>query len=62
MISAVTDADGERLTQPVGVDIAPDRAVFFSDVGRDAVLEYTPRRPVSLEDLDQEDVGASPGP
>ncbi len=47
MISAVTDADGERLTQPVGVAIAPDGAVLFTDVGRDAVLEYTPPRPVS---------------
>jgi sugar lactone lactonase YvrE len=59
---AVTDADGERLTQPVGVAIAPDGAVLFTDVGRDGVLEHTPPRPVSLEDLDREDVGASPGP
>ena len=47
MISAVTDADGERLTQPVGVAIAPDGAVLFTDVGRDAVLEHTPPAPVS---------------
>jgi uncharacterized protein (TIGR03663 family) len=60
MIDAVTDADGERLTQPVGVAIAPDGAVLFTDVGRDAVLEYTPSEPVSAEDLDEEDVGASP--
>ena len=48
MISAVTDADGERLTQPVGVAIAPDGDVLFTDVGRDAVLEYTPPPPVDL--------------
>jgi DNA-binding beta-propeller fold protein YncE len=62
MISAVTDADGERLTQPVGVAIAPDEVVLFTDVGRDAVLEYIPPAPVSPEALDQEDVGASPVP
>jgi DNA-binding beta-propeller fold protein YncE len=62
MISAVTDAAGERLTQPVGVAIPPDGVVLFTDVGRDAVLEYTPPRTVDLEELDQEDVGASPRP
>jgi sugar lactone lactonase YvrE/4-amino-4-deoxy-L-arabinose transferase-like glycosyltransferase len=62
LISAVTDADGERLTQPVGVAISSDGIVRITDVGRDAVLEYTPSRSVSLEDLDQEDVGASPRP
>ena len=62
MTGTVTDADGERLAQPVGVAIAPDGAVLFTDVGRDAVLEHTPPSPVSPEDLDQEDVGASPVP
>jgi streptogramin lyase/4-amino-4-deoxy-L-arabinose transferase-like glycosyltransferase len=62
LISAVTDADGERLTQPVGVAIAPDGTMLFTDVGRDAVLEYIPPAPVSSEALDQEDVGASPVP
>jgi DNA-binding beta-propeller fold protein YncE len=64
MISAVTDADGERLTQPVGVAIAPDGALLFTDVGRDAVLEHTALPPVDLhvEDLDREDLGASPEP
>ena len=62
LISTLTDADGERLTQPVGVAVAPDGHVLFSDVGRDAVLESTPPRPADLEDLDQEDVGASPRP
>jgi sugar lactone lactonase YvrE len=61
-ISAVTDADSERLTQPVGVASAPDGAMLFTDVGRDAVLEYTPPAPVSPEALNQEDVGASPAP
>ena len=42
MIDAVTDAGGERLAQPVGVAIAPDGAVLFTDVGRDAVLEQHP--------------------
>jgi sugar lactone lactonase YvrE/4-amino-4-deoxy-L-arabinose transferase-like glycosyltransferase len=64
MIDTVTDADGERLTQPVGVAIAPDGAVLFTDIGRDAVLEHTPSIPadpqVQAEDLDREDVGASP--
>ena len=64
MISAVTDADGEQLTQPVGVAIAPDGNLLFTDVGRDAVLEHTPLPPVDLhpEDLDREDLGASPRP
>ena len=62
MTGAVTDAGGERLTQPVGVAIAPDGAVLFTDVGRDAVLEHIPPAPVSPEALDQEDVGASPVP
>jgi hypothetical protein len=66
MISTVTDADGERLTQPVGVATAPDGAVLFTDIGRDAVLEHTPSLPtdpqVQAEDLDREDVGASPIP
>ena len=62
MISAITDADGERLTQPVGVAIAPDGVMRFTDLGRDAVLEYTPPLPTNLEILDQEDVGATPGP
>jgi hypothetical protein len=36
--------------------------VLFTDVGRDAVLEYIPPTPVSPEALDQEDLGASPVP
>jgi sugar lactone lactonase YvrE len=62
VISTVTDAGGERLAQPVGVTIAPDGALLFTDVGRDAVLEHTPPPSVDPEDLDQEDVGATPGP
>ena len=66
MIDTVTNADGERLTQPVGVAIAPDGAVLFTDIGRDAVLEHTSSIPADLqvqaEDLDREDVGASPVP
>jgi sugar lactone lactonase YvrE/4-amino-4-deoxy-L-arabinose transferase-like glycosyltransferase len=62
MIEAVTEADGERLAQPVGVAIAPDGNMLFTDVGRDAVLERTPSGPLSLEHLDEEDVGASPVP
>ena len=62
MISTVTDAGGERLAQPVGVAIAPDGALLFTDVGRDAVLEQTPPLQTTSEDLDQEDIGATPGP
>jgi DNA-binding beta-propeller fold protein YncE len=62
MISTITEADGERLTQPVGVAIAPDGVVRFTDLGRDAVLEYTPPPPTNLEILDLEDVGATPEP
>jgi sugar lactone lactonase YvrE len=62
VISTITDVDGERLAQPVGVAIAPDGALLFTDVGHDAVLEDTPPLPATLEDLDQEDVGASPPP
>jgi hypothetical protein len=64
MISAVTDAAGERLTQPVGVAVSPGGDVLFTDVGRDAVLEYTPSIPSDLqvEAMDEEDVGATPRP
>jgi sugar lactone lactonase YvrE/4-amino-4-deoxy-L-arabinose transferase-like glycosyltransferase len=62
MIEAVTEAGGERLAQPVGVAVAPDGNMLFTDVGRDAVLERTPSGPLSLEHLDEEDVGASPVP
>jgi hypothetical protein len=56
------DAGGERLTQPVGVAVAPDGAVLFTDVGRDAVLEHTPPVVASPEALGRRDAGASPGP
>ncbi|MBW3634194.1 MAG: NHL repeat-containing protein, partial [Chloroflexi bacterium] len=61
-IEQISEAGGEQLAQPIGVAVAPDGEVLFTDVGRDAVLEYTPRAPVSAEDLDAEDVGASPEP
>jgi hypothetical protein len=54
--------DGRRLTQPVGVAVSPGGDVLFTDVGRDAVLEYTPSIPTGLKDLDEEDVGATPRP
>jgi len=64
MISTVTDADGEKLAQPVGVAVAPDGAVLFTDIGHDAVLESAPPAAVDLraEHFDREDVGASPVP
>jgi DNA-binding beta-propeller fold protein YncE len=62
MINTITDAAGERLAQPVGVAVAPDSDLLFTDVDHDAVLETSPPQPTRLEDLDQEDVGASPGP
>ena len=43
MISTVTDADGERLTQPVGVAVAPDGTVLFTDVGRRRGAGVPPR-------------------
>jgi DNA-binding beta-propeller fold protein YncE len=62
VISTISDADGERLTQPVGVAIAPDGALVFTDVDHDAVLEHTAPLQATPDDLDQEDAGASPVP
>jgi DNA-binding beta-propeller fold protein YncE len=62
VIDQISEAGSEQLAQPIGVAIAPDGEVLFTDIGRDAVLESTRRAPVSSVDLDQEDVGASPVP
>ena len=59
-IEQISEAGSERLAQPIGVAVAPDGEVLFTDIGRDAVLEYAPPAPVSSDDLDSEDVGASP--
>jgi DNA-binding beta-propeller fold protein YncE len=59
IIDRITQAGNERLAQPVGVAIGPDGEVQITDVGRDAVLEYIPPRPLTSEDLDEEDAGSS---
>lgn len=46
----ISQASGERLEQPIGVAIAPNGDVFFTDAGRDSVLTYVP--PVTLPRLD----------
>jgi len=38
----VTEAGGEQLSQPVGVAMTPDGEVYVSDVGKDAVLNFSP--------------------
>ncbi len=62
VIESVAAAGSERLTQPIGVAVAPDGSVHITDIGRDAVLEYMPPEPVHSGVLDSEDVGASPEP
>jgi DNA-binding beta-propeller fold protein YncE len=61
-ITTITDANGESLAQPIGVAIAPDGTVFLTDVGRDAVLEYTPPASLTGAHLDAEDAGAQASP
>ncbi len=62
VIDQISEVGSEQLAQPIGVAIGPDGEVLFSDIGRDAVLEYTPPESMSAEDLDAEDAGASPEP
>ena len=62
LIEAITAAGSERLAQPIGVAVAPDGTVQITDIGRDAVLQYVPPEPMSAEQLDLEDGGASPIP
>ena len=61
-LTDVTQVNGEHLAQPIGVAVAPDGEVLLTDVGRDAVLTYTPPQALSGEDLDSEDAGISSGP
>jgi DNA-binding beta-propeller fold protein YncE len=61
LLSRISEAGDEQLSQPIGVAIAPDGEVLFTDVGRDAVLTYDPPDAVSAGELDVEDAGASPG-
>jgi 4-amino-4-deoxy-L-arabinose transferase-like glycosyltransferase len=59
-IDQIDEASHEQLAQPIGVAVAPDGELFFSDNGRDAVLEYTPPESVNAETLDLEDARATP--
>jgi hypothetical protein len=54
----ITEAGNEPLAQPVGVAIGPDGEVHITDIGRDAVLAYTPQQPVTAGDVDDEDSGS----
>ncbi|MFN8593560.1 MAG: hypothetical protein U0031_19035 [Thermomicrobiales bacterium] len=60
IVARLSAAGAERLSQPIGVAIAPDGAVLLTDVGRDAVLETAPPASLDAEDLDAEDAGATP--
>jgi len=62
VIDQISEVGSEQLAQPIGVAIGPDGEVLFSDIGRDAVLEYTPPESMTAEGLDAEDAGASPEP
>jgi sugar lactone lactonase YvrE len=62
IIDTLTDAGGQRLAQPVGAAVAPDGEVIFTDVGYDAVLEYSPPAPLGSENFTLEDAMASPVP
>jgi streptogramin lyase len=62
VVNRVGDAGGERLAQPIGVAIAPDGEVLLTDVGRDAVLTFTPLGVLDAADLDFQDAGVSTGP
>jgi DNA-binding beta-propeller fold protein YncE len=60
VLSRVTQAGNERMAQPIGVAVAPDGVVLFGDIGRDAVLEYTPPPQSTGEELDAADLGTTP--
>ena len=62
VIDRLTAANGERLTQPIGIAIAPDSELFLTDLGRDAVLTTSPPDALDPEDLDAEDAGVPTGP
>jgi sugar lactone lactonase YvrE len=62
VIRTITEAGADRLAQPIGVAVAPEGEVLFTDIGQDAVLTYDPPDPVSAGELDAEDAGASPVP
>ncbi len=57
----ITQAGSERLAQPIGVAIAPNGDVLFSDIGRDAVLTYMPPEPLPAATPDEGSPRASPG-
>jgi uncharacterized protein (TIGR03663 family) len=46
IVQLIAQASGERLEQPIGVAVAPNGDVLFTDAGRDSVLTYIP--PVTL--------------
>jgi uncharacterized protein (TIGR03663 family) len=62
ILQRITQAGPDRLAQPIGVAVEPDGKVLIADVGRDAVLEYTPPAPAASSGLDIGNAGASPIP
>ena len=62
VVNRISEAGGERLAQPIGVAVAPDGEVLIADIGRDAVLTFTPFGAVGAGDLDFEDAGGSTEP
>lgn len=48
IVQPITQASGERLAQPVGVTVAPNGDVLFTDVGRDTVLTHVPALPLPV--------------
>jgi DNA-binding beta-propeller fold protein YncE len=61
-VAQIAEAGGEQMAQPIGVAVAPGGDVLFTDIGRDAVLEYTPPPSFGSPVANAEDAGASPGP
>ena len=61
-IDQISEVGIEQLGQPIGVAVAPGGEILFTDIDHDAVLQVTASLPANLEDLDSEDVGATPPP
>lgn len=62
VIAHVMNAGNERLAQPVGIAIARSGKVYVSDIGRDAVVEYTPPARLNAPLGEAGDVGPRASP
>ncbi|HEY8447931.1 MAG TPA: SMP-30/gluconolactonase/LRE family protein [Thermomicrobiales bacterium] len=48
---SLTEINGERLQQPVGITTAPDGAIMITDMGRHAVFRYEPPPPAEEDEI-----------